>query len=114
MESRAAQFIERFEITSDLARSSAGFRVFARGGSAVTIQVTSPAGEQFSERAALTNGEGTALIWLGDITLWDTNSPCLYSVKFTLHGGGDEDVVHSYFGMRSLSAESIEGSTAPG
>src|SRR5438874_12536374 len=46
--------------------------------------------------------------------LWDTSLPQLYSVRFQLHGGEIDDVVHSYFGMRSLSAETVEGSTAPG
>jgi hypothetical protein len=114
LEPRAPDFIERFEITSEIAISCSHFKVLTHGGAGVSIEVTSPAGEQYSERVAVRGNVAQATVCVGDVMLWDTARPQLYSVKFTLHGGEVEDVVHSYFGVRSLAAASAEGSTAPG
>jgi Glycosyl hydrolases family 2, sugar binding domain/Glycosyl hydrolases family 2, TIM barrel domain len=114
VEPRAPDFIERFEITSDLARSCAHFKLFATGGSAIALEVTSPAGEELRERVSLHQGVGATSIALGTPMLWDTITPQLYSAKFTLEGGTTPDVVFTYFGVRALAATSVEGSSAPG
>jgi len=114
VEPRAPQFIERFQITSDIERATANFRIFCAGGSEVLIYVTNPAGEQFTATASVKAGVAEAELNVGKPMLWDTSLPQLYSVQFHLHGVDNEDVVHGYFGMRSLSAESVKGSTAPG
>jgi hypothetical protein len=114
VEPRAPQFIERFQITSDIERATANFRIFCAGGSEVLIHVTNPAGEQFTASALVKEGVAEAELNVGKPMLWDTTLPQLYSVRFQLYGGDNEDVVHGYFGMRSLSAESVKGSTAPG
>ena len=114
VEPRAPQFIERFQITSDIDLATANFRIFCAGGSEVLIYVTNPAGEQFTATASVKAGVAEAELNVGKPMLWDTSLPQLYSVQFHLHGVDNEDVVHGYFGMRSLSAESVKGSTAPG
>jgi hypothetical protein len=114
VEPRAPQFIERFEITTDIEHAAVKFRIFSTDGSTVSIAATSPAGEQFRTTVALKTGVAQAELNVGDPMLWDTSLPQLYSVQFQLHGADIDDVVHGYFGMRSLSAESVEGSTAPG
>jgi hypothetical protein len=114
VEPRAPQFIDRFEITSDIETATVRFRIFCAMGSTVSIAVTSPAGEQFSVDAPVNTGVAEATLNVGIPMLWDTNLPQLYTAQFRLHGSDIEDVVHSYFGMRSLAAESVEGSTAPG
>ncbi|MFL6504038.1 MAG: glycoside hydrolase family 2 protein [Candidatus Udaeobacter sp.] len=114
IEPRAPQFIQRFQITSDIDRATANFRIFCAGGSQVLIHVTNPAGEQFTASALVKAGLAEAELNVGKPMLWDTSLPQLYSVQFHLHGVDNEDVVHGYFGMRSLSAETVKGSTAPG
>ena len=114
IEPRAQQFIERFEITTDIHRGGVRFRIFCSGGSTVSIGVTSPSDEQFTATVPVKAGVAEAELNVGNPVLWDTILPQLYSVQFQLQGGNSDDVVHSYFGMRSLSAESVKGSTAPG
>jgi hypothetical protein len=114
IEPRPAQFIERFEVVSDIANSSAHFTVFANGGTEVVIDVTSPLGERFSERAAVRDGAARISVALGSPLLWDTTNPHVYRVKLTLDGAMPPDMVLSYFGMRSLAAAAVEGSTGPG
>ncbi len=114
VEPRPADFIQRFEITSDIAESCARFKIFAKAGSEVSVDVTSPAGENFSERVSLRDGMADLSVALGTPMLWDTLTPHLYTVKITLSGAASPDVVFSYFGMRTLAAASIEGSSAPG
>lgn len=113
VEPRAAHFIERFEITTEIANSHAHFRIFTEGGSEVSLGVTSPAKDEFSARSAVVNGVAECTISLPNVVLWDTVSPELYQLKLTLHSGGTQDVVYSYFGMRSLSAETVGTSLAP-
>ncbi|PZR75069.1 MAG: glycoside hydrolase family 2 [Chthoniobacterales bacterium] len=113
IEPRPAQFINRFEIVADLANSAAHFSVFADGGAEICIDVTSPLGERFSERATVSDGTARATVSVGSPLLWDTITPHLYKVKLTLDGAGPADVVLSYFGMRTFAAASVENSTAP-
>jgi hypothetical protein len=114
VEPRPIHFIERFEITSDIAKARAHFKIFTQGGSEVSIDVTSPAGEEFAARAPV--GDGIAEVWIdvGRPMLWDTITPNLYRAKFTLEGSSAADVVFSYFGLRTLAAASAESSLGPG
>lgn len=114
IEPRAQNYIERFEITTDIEKSAAQFKILASGGSDVLLEITSPTGELFSERANVEAGVATKICSLGAAILWDPNAPQLYRVKMTLPDGDKSDVVHSYFGMRSLAAVAVEESGAPG
>jgi hypothetical protein len=113
VEPRPENFIERFEITTDIGSSSVRCMVFTEGGKEVSLGIVSPTGEQFSGRAPVIDGIADCTISLGQAILWDTTSPRLYTLKLTLEGGGQADVVQSYFGMRTLAAESLPHSTAP-
>jgi Glycosyl hydrolases family 2, sugar binding domain/Glycosyl hydrolases family 2, TIM barrel domain/Glycosyl hydrolases family 2 len=114
IEPRAPEFIERFEITTDITQACARFKIFAHGGTTVLLEVTSPAGEEFRTRVPLKCGMGESSLALGAPMLWDTTNPNLYLVKLTLEGGAPQDMVSSYFGMRTLAARAVEGSSAPG
>ena len=62
-------------------------------------------GEKFTERLTIHDGVADKKCRLGSATLWDPNAPQLYRVEFTLRDGSNSpDVVHGYFGMRSLAA----------
>jgi Glycosyl hydrolases family 2, sugar binding domain/Glycosyl hydrolases family 2, TIM barrel domain/Glycosyl hydrolases family 2 len=114
VEPRAPEFIERFEVTTDIESATVKFRIFCAGGSMVSVRATSPAGEQLCTSAPVQAGVGEAKLNVGDPMLWNTSLPQLYSVEFRLHANGLDDVVQSYFGMRSIGAVSGQGSTAPG
>ncbi|MFL6528939.1 MAG: glycoside hydrolase family 2 protein [Chthoniobacterales bacterium] len=113
LEPRAPMFIERFEIATDLARREVALKVFANGGSECAVAITAPDGREFSATMPVANGSGTTTIALPDVMLWDTINPQLYTVRFTLDGQPVPDVVHGYFGMRSLSTEPAADVRAP-
>ncbi|HSP46302.1 MAG TPA: glycoside hydrolase family 2 TIM barrel-domain containing protein, partial [Chthoniobacterales bacterium] len=114
VEPRAEQFIERFEVTTDIDRGLAHFKVFVSGGSAVASEITSPQGEIFTSEAKVANGIARVAADVSPPILWDPNAPHLYRVKLTLRNGATPDVLHSYFGMRSLAAVPVDESGAPG
>ncbi|MFL6589077.1 MAG: glycoside hydrolase family 2 protein [Chthoniobacterales bacterium] len=132
LEPRARGYIDRFEVTTDIQNSRARFHIAVVGigdpgrGDAghgpgspipttaeVAIEITSPVGEVFTEVARVWGGEAVADCNLGTAVLWDPNAPELYRVKLTL-AGEPPDIVHGYFGMRSLAAVPVEESGGPG
>jgi hypothetical protein len=113
VEPRAEQFIERFEITTDITAGAAHCNVFVSGGERLTLEVASPDGEQFACDAAVVGRTAAETISLGAATLWDPTAPQLYRLKLTLHDGDQSDIVHSYFGMRSLAAMPVPEADAP-
>lgn len=113
VEPRPANFIERFEITTDIAKSVARFRIFTSGGSRVSLGITSPSGERSAERAPVVDRVSECQVWLGRALLWDPEFPLLYRLELTLESENSSDVVHGYFGMRTLSAEPVEETGSP-
>jgi hypothetical protein len=113
VEPRAETFIDRFEITTDIDRSEASFRIFTNGGSECLVQVSAPDGRQFAGEFAVEDGVASGTIALESAILWDPTNPQLYNVKFTLRNGAEADVVHGYFGVRSISTKPAEEISAP-
>ena len=109
LEPRAPQYIERFEITTDLKKSEAHFRIFTSVDGPVLLGVTSPDGKDFAATATARGRQAECVVSLGGAIWWDTLTPHLYRVRFTF---GD-DVVHGYFGMRSLAAEPVGEARLP-
>src|SRR5207249_986574 len=104
VEPRAKNYIQRFEITTDIEKSQARFKVFVSGGSELFLEIISHDGEKFTECQSVHEVVANRKCSLGSAILWDPNSPQLYRLKLTLRDGTHHDVVHSYFGMRSLAA----------
>lgn len=113
LEPRAAAAIERFEITTDIAAQEARFVIFTNGGTETEVHVTSPRGVEQKQVFPVVQGISRGAIALGPVVLWDPNDSQLYRVRFALRDGTTSDGVHSYFGMRSLSAEPVEDCEAP-
>jgi hypothetical protein len=114
VEPRSAEYIERFEVQPDISSSTVGLRVFTRGSGDVAVEITSPDGELISASLPVAEGIANGSIQLGQVKLWDPNDPQLYRLKLTLQSqSGCVDVVHSYFGMRSLSTVPVSQSGAP-
>jgi hypothetical protein len=113
LEPRAVNHIERFEITTDLGKSEACLEVFSAGQGEVTAEITSPTGETLTSRGMVRDGVAEIACKLGSAVLWEPNAPQLYRLRLTLRHEDQADVVHSYFGVRSLAAVAVEESGAP-
>jgi hypothetical protein len=109
IEPRSREYIERFEITSDLQAATVKMRIFTHGGGAVHVNVTSPHGGSFEQTFITIDGRAEGVMRVAPVILWDPNDPQLYQVTFTLLGEELPDVVHGYFGIRSLSAAPPHG-----
>ncbi len=113
MEPRASAFIERFEVTSDIERAAASFKIITHGGSQCLVEVTAPDSSQYSQRLDVNGGIAQGSIAFDRVFLWDPTNPQLYRLKVTLLGEPKADVVCGYFGMRSISTMKMPDSAAP-
>lgn len=113
LEPRAANYIERFEITTDITKAQAFLKVFTSTDADVVAEITSPTGETITGPGTVRDGVAEITCALGSAVLWDPNAPHLYRLKLRLCDEKIFDVVHGYFGMRSLAAVAVEESGAP-
>ncbi|HSH37737.1 MAG TPA: glycoside hydrolase family 2 TIM barrel-domain containing protein, partial [Chthoniobacterales bacterium] len=113
LEPRVATFIERFEITTDVDSGEATFTIVTNGGNTCVVEVTAPDGRRFSDTFDVNGGRSAGTLSLQEPMLWDPVRPNLYHVQFTLGGGADADVVHGYFGVRSISTKPADDVAAP-
>ncbi len=113
LEPRSAAFVARFEISADLEQSEAAFRVFTCGGSECALLVTAPDGHVCHKTLSVSDGIASGTISLANAILWDPADPQLHKVQLTLREGEEFDVVHGYFGMRSISTKAAEDAAAP-
>jgi Glycosyl hydrolases family 2, sugar binding domain/Glycosyl hydrolases family 2/Glycosyl hydrolases family 2, TIM barrel domain len=114
IEPRATAYVERFEIRTDLEGSEALFKIFARGGTECAATVTAPDGRVFQDTVAVRDGIASGAISLPNAILWDPTDPQLYRLKLALRDGEQQcDVVHGYFGIRSIDTKPAEDVAAP-
>lgn len=113
IEPRAPAFIERFELTSDIEQKQVHVKVFTRGGAELALEIASPVGATSSHLLRVTDSIAEGVLPVDPVVLWDPNDPQLYRLTFSLREGASVDVVHSYFGMRSLSAQPATDAGAP-
>ena len=113
LEPRASKYIERFEITTEISQATARFLVFTQGDGALSLGILSPTRQQFRATAAVKEGRAECVVELKNAILWDPTAPHLYAVQLSLLSDAGEDVVHSYFGMRSLAAEPVDNGRVP-
>jgi hypothetical protein len=113
LEPRAPEWIERFEVVSDLDAATATITTYTRGGSRLHVEVTCPKGEMLQKEAEMDHGMARCVVHVAPLVLWDPNDPQLYRLRLTLQGQGPEDTVFGYFGMRSLTAQGVEEAGAP-
>lgn len=109
VEPRPAAYVERFEVRADLTNEEILLRVFLTESGPLLIEITTPLGEKISVREPGKRGVLETTIGLAPAILWDPNNPRLYRIRLTL-GTDVPDVVHGYFGMRSLVAAPASGS----
>ncbi len=113
VEPRPAEYVERFEFVAGLAVKQLHVKVFTRGGAQLLLEATDPQGRTYSATFPVIAGRADGSLSFDPVILWDPTNPQLYTARLTLRGSGVDDVVHSYFGMRSLAAKPAEQAGAP-
>jgi hypothetical protein len=113
IEPRATECIERFEVAPDVSRGEALFRILTHGGTECAVVVTAPDGSVLQATFAVGDGVASGAIAISNPILWDPTDPQLYKLQLTLRNGQHSDVVHGYFGMRSIETKPAEDVAAP-
>jgi hypothetical protein len=114
IEPRSPTFIRHFEVITDIASAEASFRIFVTGGTSVLLNITAPDGKAVEGEFAIEQEMASGRVALAPVVLWDPNDPQIYRFTLSLNDGDiPPDVVHSYFGMRSLSAQPVADFGAP-
>jgi hypothetical protein len=110
VEPRAAVYIERFEVLPNLDHEAIGLRVYTHGGGdEIQVEITAPKGQIIQKTIHVNETIALAIIRIDPLVLWQPDDPQLYRIRLTLRASAaeDADVVHGYFGMRSLWTNSI-------
>lgn len=115
LEARPATYITQAHITPDVPNEQALVEVaveaLAPGSLALQIELKAPDGRAYAQNQTLTldaAGVQTASVTLDlpEPLLWEPETPYLYQVDLTLSAAdGESDVVHTYFGMRSIAVD---------
>jgi hypothetical protein len=117
VEPRGASFIQQFRITTDVKTSSVALEVScqnAPAGFRLEVEITPPEGAISRFAFDLRDGAATELIAIEPLMLWDPTDPKLYDAILSLANGDDtHDVVHTYFGMRSIETAARNEAEAP-
>ena len=113
IEPREAAHVQRFETRSDIAAEEVSLKVITSGGTHLIAEVITPSGHVSSYAFDVRDNVAEGIIPTRPAMLWDPNNPQLYRLTLTLHEGGRKDIIHSYFGMRSLSALPAQEGGAP-
>lgn len=107
VEPRASTFIDSFRIRTDIHAGAARFSIdcIEADGGTVSVEVSPPSGKPFSARLPVQDGLADGVVPVEPLMLWNPNEPHLYRTVLRLERDGKErDVVHTYFGMRSIDA----------
>ena len=99
MESVAAEYIEKLQITPVYDEQSVRLHIFAKGAAKTAKVCVLDEGREVAMAEIPVNED--AVVALGECKAWTPDTPHLYDLKITY---GD-DTVDSYFGMRKFSVE---------
>ncbi len=112
LEAHPAAYIRQAHVTPDVPNQQATFAVTvespASGSLDLQISVQAPDGRSYTQTQTIAAASTPTNITvdLPDPLLWEPETPNLYSVDLTLTApDGDPDVVHTYFGMRSIGVQ---------
>ncbi len=117
IEPRAAAYIDTFRITGNIQEGTARFEIQCQNAperASIEIEIIPPEGAMKALSIPLKTGVADKTIPIKPLFLWNPNEPHLYRVKMRLrHGGKEEDVVRTYFGMRQISSAPTADPEAP-
>ncbi len=120
VEPRHETCIRPFRIVADIARESAVFKVpcaNAREGDELEIILHPPGGGKEPKPTVLPvrNGVAEGIVSVAPMALWDHHHPNLYHTDLRLRRDGQVlDEVHTYFGMREITAKVLPGAETEG
>lgn len=112
--------INGLNMTPDLSEDT--LRLTVEGTNTEELTVKATAYEDSKEVSTVTGSTSEELeLPISDPTLWSPDNPFLYDLKVELvdrpnsnaHGGRTVDKVNSYFGMRSIGVEEVNGTLRP-
>jgi len=104
-----ASGIQNIQIIPDIDHARLRLTVNPYASSGVTIIASALAGSTVI--STVTGGPSTELdLPVTNATLWSPENPCLYNLQISVvHGGVTNDSVTSYFGMRKISTNIVNG-----
>ncbi|MFG2888766.1 PA14 domain-containing protein [Streptomyces sp. NPDC048248] len=107
MEPVAADHADSLELTPDVPGSTVSVEAHGvRDG--VPVTAIAYDGRREVGRASGT-GDGPIKVPVPDAHLWSPDDPHLYDLKVTVGSGSRTDRIGSYFGMRSIGVEKVDG-----
>lgn len=116
LEPRATAYIDHFRIIPDIDSATVSFQVICRSiteGARASVELISPETPLRSVELTLNGSTASGRTQLSPLLLWEPGSPRLYRAVFRLACNGQEDVVHSYFGMRKIHTNVANDSRSP-
>ncbi len=112
LEARPENYISNIKFTPDIDKKQVGVDVFLndKANSDYTFQLTGIENDiSFENKIKTGKQEGSFVIPIENMKLWDLDNPYLYEVVATLENDKIKDEVSTYFGMRKISAVKIPG-----
>src|SRR6266850_2404294 len=118
VEPRHPAHIKSFRAIPNIDDGTAQFTIHCletKGDSKIGVEISHPdSGATQSALLEVRDGTAEGTIKLGSLSLWDPNTPNLYSATFRLQGKDKLfDTVRSYFGMRKIDFELAKQSSVP-
>lgn len=110
MEPTPAAHIENLDMTPDLDSDSLAVTVHSsEATNAATVEL-SAFDTDGNEVGTITGAPNEELeLPISDVNLWSPDDPYLYDLQVTLTDGDHIDSVDSYFGMRSIEVDEVDG-----
>ena len=114
LEARAEAYLDALHFTPDIDKESVQVTAYlpekAREDLSLSLNIKTP-GKAITQKVEIPEGKDklSFKVSLPDPRLWNLDDPYLYEVEATL----EEDVVHSYFGMRKISVMDMPGTDYP-
>jgi len=120
LEPRAPAFISHFRIIPEVDNAIAVFEIVCTNTGdgmplEIDLEIDAPGGQRTTAILQVHSGLATEAIRLDPLVLWEPASPQLYHVTMRLRGrdGAPDDMVRSYFGMRTIGTAPVEQPNAP-
>lgn len=117
IEPRSSTHLAWFRIVGDIDAGTARFTIGCKGtgsNARVELDIQAPAGESQTAVLAVQQGLADQPIKLSTISLWDPNTPNLYTARLRLFQNEKlTDTIRTYFGLRKIDFEMAKESQVP-
>ena len=118
LEARGPVYLEALHFAPDIDANKVNVTAYLPQPAAANLQlnlVIKGEPNLVGSRQTIQKGQSSVTfdVALPNARLWNLDDPFLHTVEARLSGGGQEDVVKSYFGMRKISVTPLPGSQIP-